>query len=150
MTCSTAENDPAQWRTGLANAVLREIVTHLDTLVESGAETAIDLRGLPMTDADRAELEERLGHGEVSAVLTVAGRSEVWETAVSGVWWVRHLGDGGRVAAEEIVVARVPEILATHPDDARDALARLRGMLDDEAAARRATPRTGLQLEEAP
>lgn len=117
---------------GMADAILRELAELLAAFVATGEEASIDLRGgLPMSDADRERLAERLGHGEVSAIVSVAGESEVWETAVSGVWWVRHRGGDGRIAAESVVVTRLPEILATHPDDARDGLARLEAMLAD-------------------
>ena len=111
--------------TGLAEAVLCEIAALLARFAGTGEAGAIDLRGLPMTEADRARLESRLGHGEVRAEVVVAGRSEVWETSYAGVWWVRHRGADDRVAAEEIVVTRVPDILATHEDDVRAASMRL-------------------------
>lgn len=127
-------------RTGMAQVLLREIAARLATLTASGLDDAIDLRSLPMSEADRDELEARLGQGEVSAVVTVAGldaagTSEVWETAISGVWWVRHRGADGHVASEEIVVTRIPEILVTHPDDTRDGLARLKAQIEAEAPA---------------
>lgn len=143
MTQRTEQNHTAtgcaepDGQTGMADALLREIADALERFVATGEVTAIDMRGLPLGDADRAVLEQRLGQGEVSAILTVAGQSEVWETAFSGVWWVRHRGASGGVAAEEIVITRLPEILATHPDDARDGLMRLRAVLaaptDDRA-----------------
>lgn len=111
--------------TGLAEAVLSEIATLLARFAETGQASAVDLRGLPMTDADRSRLEQLLGRGEVRAEIIVAGRSEVWETSYAGVWWVRHRGADDRIAAEEIVVTRVPAILATHEDDAKAAAARL-------------------------
>lgn len=116
----------------LAEAVLTEVAELLERFVATGETGAIDLRGLPMTDADTQRLEELLGRGEVHAQLEVVGHSEVRETAYSGVWWVRHRGTDARVAAEEIVVTRVPAILMTHEDDARAAAERLR-----EAIARK-------------
>ena len=85
-------NELAKIRTGLAQSVLREIAELLSVLVAEGETGAIDLHGLPMTPADRSELEESLGRGDVEAILNVAGTSEVWETRYSGVWWVRHFG----------------------------------------------------------
>lgn len=120
---------------GMSDAILREIAQLLSGFLETGESGAIDLRGMPLSDLDRADLESRLGQGEVSAIVTVAGTSEIWETAISGVWWVRHRGEGGRVASEEIVVTRVPDILATHADDAKDGLARLLVLLDHAPSA---------------
>lgn len=95
-------------------------------LAEAGDTGSIDLRSLPMTDADRDELEERLGRGEVQADLSVAGTSQVWETGYSGVWWIRHLGAGDKIAAEEIAVTNVPEILVSHSADIATAALRFR------------------------
>lgn len=147
MNGSPIRPGPASVRTGMSDAILREIAHALAHFVATGESGAVNLRAMPMTDADRGELEDKLGQGEVSAILTVAGTSEIWETAVSGVWWVRHRGEGGRIASEEIVVTRVPEILTTHPDDARDGLVRLQALLEaggtishDEPDFERATP----------
>lgn len=85
----------------------------------------ISLRNLPMTDADRKELEELLGRGEVRADLEVSGHSEVWETSYPGVWWVQHKGIDGALACEEIAITPIPEILLTHPVDIQAAASRL-------------------------
>lgn len=126
-------NGPAGFRTGMAESLLSEIAERLADLADSGEASAIDLRSLPMTPADRDELEESLGRGDVEAALDVAGRSEVWETGYAGVWWVRHLGAGDNVAAERIEIAAIPDILVTHHADIASASQRLR---DDLAAGR--------------
>lgn len=111
---------------GLVEAVLRELAEHLARLaLDAQATAAIDLRSLPLADADRAALRARLGAGEVRATLPLAGSSHVEETGYAGVWWVRHDGAGGDVLAEHLVVARVPELLLAHPDDVADAARRL-------------------------
>lgn len=101
----------------LVEAVLSEIATLLDALIEAGASGAIDLRALPMTDPQRERLRSLLGHGEVTANIESAGQSRIEETLVPAVWWVRHEGDGGAVAAETIAITRMPDILITHTDD---------------------------------
>jgi hydrogenase-1 operon protein HyaF len=111
--------------TGMAHSILTEVGRLLEALASTGESGSIDLHSLPLTDADRQELEELLGHGEVRVELDLAGRSEVWETGYSGAWWVRHRGAGGRIAAEEIAVCRVPDILLAHPADIRAAARRL-------------------------
>jgi hydrogenase-1 operon protein HyaF len=116
----------AQEMTGLTEALVFEIADLLQAFASTGKDAAIDLRGLPMTDADREALAERLGRGEVHATVHVAGRSEVWETAYSGVWWVRHLGAEGQIAAEEIAVTLIPQFLVSHPDDVHAAAHKLR------------------------
>jgi hydrogenase-1 operon protein HyaF len=121
--------------TGMAWSILTEIRQLLNALNETGKAGAIDLRSLPMTDADREQLEEILGQGEVRAELNLAGASEVRETAYAGVWWIRHKGAGDRIACEEIAVTPIPEILITHPADIEAAAARLEHELSQGPAA---------------
>ena len=116
--------------TGMALSVLAEIGRMLEALTESGQAGAIDLKSLPLSDADREQLEELLGRGEVRAEMDIAGTSEAWETSYAGVWWVRHCGAGGKIASEEISVCRVPEILITHPVDIEAAARRLQQELE--------------------
>jgi hydrogenase-1 operon protein HyaF len=116
--------------TGMALSVLAEISRMLENLAASGQPGFIDLRSLPLSDADRAQLEELLGRGEVQLELDLAGASEVWETAYSGVWWIRHRGAGGKIATEEIAVCRIPELLLSHPADIEAAAGRLRQELE--------------------
>jgi len=110
--------------TGMAYSVLAEIGQLLTTLSERGETGAIDLRSLPMTDADRGQLEEILGRGEVRAELDLAGASEV----------IRHKGAGDKIATEEIAVTPMPEILMTHPADIAAASRRIRQDLDSAGA----------------
>ena len=116
--------------TGMAWSILAEIGELLTALSEHGEAGAIDLRSLPLTDADRDQLEEILGRGEVRAELDLAGASEIWETSYSGVWWIRHKGAGDKIATEEIAVTTVPEILTTHPADIAAASRRIQQDLD--------------------
>jgi len=116
--------------TGMALSVLAEVGRMLEALSESGQAGAIDLRSLPLSDTDRAQLEEVLGRGEVRAELELAGNSEVWETTYPGVWWIRHRGAGDKIATEEISVCSIPEILITHPVDIKAAAGRLREELE--------------------
>lgn len=109
----------------MAWSVLAEVGRMLEALAARGEAGAIDLRSLPLTDADRAQLESLLGRGEVRAELDLAGRSEVWETAYPGAWWIRHLGAGGRVATETIAICLAPDILAAHPADVQAGARRL-------------------------
>ena len=117
--------------TGMAYSVLAEIGRLLEELTESGARGAIDLRSLPLTEADRAQLTELLGPGEVTAELDVGGRSTVRETAFAGVWWIVHRGAGDKVASEEIAVCPVPSILVSHEADIAAAARRMRQTLEE-------------------
>lgn len=128
--------------TGMAWSILSEVAQRLHTLAECNEPSTIDLRSLPLTQADREQLQELLGHGEVSIRLEIAGVTEIRETAYSGVWWIRHMGAGGLVATEELAVTRIPEILPSDPHDVAAAAARIRHDLDQG--------RTGQSQPEAP
>jgi hydrogenase-1 operon protein HyaF len=121
--------------TGLAQAVLPEIAHLLSRLANSGESAQIDLKSLPMNDADRSALSQRLGRGEVFANLDVAGTTEVWETSYSGVWWIRHLGADGSIASEQISISRVPDILLAQSTDIHSAAERLKDDLAFAAAS---------------
>jgi hydrogenase-1 operon protein HyaF len=114
---------------GGIDAILSELVSLLERLADGNSPGAIDLRSLPMSPQDRAELQRVLGDGEVQATVNARGLSKVRETRVSGVWWIEHFDLQGESVAEFIDVSRVPEILASASDeiaaDARDLRARI-------------------------
>ncbi len=112
--------------TGMARSILAEVARMLECLAADGTTSSIDLRSLPLTEADRQQLEELLGRGEVSAELEVSGRSSVWETAYAGAWWIRHRGAGDKISSEEIAVCPVPDILVTHAADIAAAALRIK------------------------
>ena len=120
-------------------AILQEIATMLGALSEAGAESpggetrAIDIRSLPLLPGDYEALEEVLGTGEVTAEFDGGyGPTEIFETGVSGVWWIRHFNEEGEIAAEFIEIARIPEILLSQEDDIRESLKTLREQLHDQ------------------
>jgi len=115
---------------GVPAAILMEISELLVQLADKDITGAIDLRSLPMSEEDKTCLQERLGCGEVSVQIDIAGLTEVWETAYAGVWWVRHRGGDDRVIAEEIAVTRIPEILVSPEDDIHAAAQRLNAELN--------------------
>jgi hydrogenase-1 operon protein HyaF len=112
--------------TGMARSVLSEVARMLESLATDGTTGSIDLRSLPLTEADRKQLEELLGRGEVVAELELAGRSTVWETTYAGAWWIRHRGAGDKVSSEEIAICPIPDILVTHPADIESAAKRIK------------------------
>lgn len=117
--------------TGMARAVLRELVDHLHTLLEGGERQVIDLKSLPLTRGDLKELEEALGKGEVTANVDAIGPTEVFETRYPGVWWVRYQNLEGTTVAEQLEVARIPAILETHPEDVRGSAKALQAFLSE-------------------
>jgi hydrogenase-1 operon protein HyaF len=110
---------------GMATALLHELADALRLLADSGESNSIDLRSLPLTETDLAELAEMLGKGELSARIDSIGYSQVQETAFSGIWWISHYGDDGDLLAEILEVTRVPELLISHVDDIRFAVERI-------------------------
>lgn len=103
--------------TGNVLPLLHEIRHALQLLVDSGEETTIDLRSLPMAPDDEARLEKMLGRGEVEATLNALGPSEIHETSIPGVWWVVHYNDNEAVIGKFIEVARVPSVLNAQTED---------------------------------
>jgi len=112
---------------GLVDALTIEIGNLLRRLIDEGEQGSIDLLGLPLSPSCVAALEQRLGQGEVTAVLDAAGRSEIRETGFPGVWWTRHTDEQGRVVAMLIEVAFVPDILRANIDDMALGCERLAG-----------------------
>ena len=112
--------------TGMVDSILSEIAQRLQALADENEPALIDLHSLPLSQTDRQELEEVLGLGEVSVRLDLAGPTRIWETAYAGVWWIRHMGAGERIATEEIAVTHIPEILLSQPDDVAAAARRIR------------------------
>ncbi len=96
---------------GLVDALLMEIADLLRKLIADGRSGSIDLLGLPLSASCLAALEQRLGHGEVTATLQVSGTSETRETRFPGVWWTSHADEAGRIVGMLIEVADIPDIL---------------------------------------
>lgn len=114
------------------SAILAELATLLERLADGQIPAAIDLRSLPMSPQDRTELERVLGDGEVQATVKADGLSSIRETGVSGIWWVTHCNAQGESIAELLEVTRVPELLASAPDEIAGAARALRGRVSLE------------------
>ncbi|MGO9986416.1 MAG: hydrogenase expression/formation C-terminal domain-containing protein [Rhodomicrobium sp.] len=98
-------------------ALFSELRDLLRRFLDIGERGSVDLFKLPMSPADLHKFKDRLGRGEVSIALDVAGNSEIYETAYAGIWWVQHEDELGRVVARLIEVADVPNIVRTHRKD---------------------------------
>ena len=118
MTSPCAGAERIESESGFAAALISETLALLTRFAKTGDTATIDLGGLPMSNRDRAALDDFLGRGEVSANVEVIGRTEIWETQFSGVWRVRHFGDGA-IATDLIEIAACPKILCADPRDAR-------------------------------
>ena len=126
VTVVTGEDLPS----GNGKALLHELVDLLEGWVRSGQPASIDLRSLPLTRGDYAELRAALGSGAVSARVEAIGPSEVRETQYPGLWWVTHFNEAGQVVADLLEVCAVPAILPAPAEDAAEGLDRLKETLD--------------------
>jgi hydrogenase-1 operon protein HyaF len=109
--------------------LLHEIRHGLARLLENGAATAIDLRGIPMAPGEEERIIRELGTGEVQACLSALGPSEIMETRFPGVWLVTHYNGDNEVIGKFIEVCDMPQILKAQADDIREGLAQLTAQL---------------------
>ena len=127
-------DQPGSDPSGNATAILHEIADLLERLASDGSQGMIDLRAMPLTSGDRAQLEEVLAAGAVRVAIDAAGPTEVVETVYPGVWWTRHHNESGETVAEFIEVTVCPEILKSHIEDVREGWAQLRRVLAPDAS----------------
>jgi hydrogenase-1 operon protein HyaF len=120
----------------IALPVLNEITAMLEALISSGQPSSIDLQREPLGTQDHAKLRDTLGRGELAAELDCLGPTQITETAVSGVWWVTHYSEDGRVVGEFIEVTTCPEMLITAEGELASGLSLLRSRLATEAHVR--------------
>lgn len=120
---------PEVYSVGNVQALLAEIASLLQKLVDHGDTGVIDLKSLPFAPGEYERLREALGQGELTAQLEAIGSSEIVETRFPGVWWLTHCNIEGEIVADVIEVTFLPEILKSQPEDMRDGLAELREML---------------------
>lgn len=73
------------------------------------APAVLDLAAL--SDPARRALDELLGEGEVSAIVSGRVAREVRETVLTGLWRVRSTDASGALLADELEVAEVPEAI---------------------------------------
>lgn len=94
-----------------ARAILSEIEECASRFAAVGEEASINLRCLKAMPEERDILASLLGHGEVSAIVEAVERSEIHETSVPCVWWVRHRNAEGETVRESIEITGVPEVI---------------------------------------
>ena len=112
--------------------LLNEVKHALDNLIETGHNTMIDLRSIPLAPGEEEKIMNLLGVGEVQAQLDALGLSEIFETKYAGVWVVTHYNDEGHIISRFIEVTRMPEILCSQTEDIMSAYSRLGQTLDDD------------------
>lgn len=111
-------------------AVLNEIDSLLEDLINSDQQGTIDLRSLPLFPGDYDMLKQLLAEGEVSATLQAMGPSTIQETRVPGVWWVTHFNQDDEKIAEYIEITRLPSLLITTNEDLKEAPEGLRHLIE--------------------
>ncbi len=126
---------PAAPSTDNTLPLLHEIRHALDRLAAHGTATSIDLRSLPLSPGDEESLAAALGRGEIEARLRALGDSEIYETAIPGVWLVTHYNSAGEIVAKFIEITRVPQILHTPAGDMHDGMRLLDERLREYDAA---------------
>lgn len=112
--------------------LLNEVKHALDNLIETGRNTVIDLRSIPLAPGEEEKILSVLGLGEVQARLDALGLSEVIETRYAGVWIVTHYNDEGHIISRFIEVTTMPEILCSQTEDIMAAYSRLSLALNDD------------------
>jgi hydrogenase-1 operon protein HyaF len=117
---------------GNVSALLAEILALLEKQLQTGQVAAIDLKGLPFSPGEYAQLKDFLGQGEVLAKLDAIGPSDIFETRYPGVWWLTHRNAEGDIVADVIEVTRCPDILKSQPEDMGAGLSRLRSVLSPD------------------
>jgi HupH hydrogenase expression protein, C-terminal conserved region len=117
--------NPNPTLTSNALPILKEIMTLLERLEETGEGGSIDLASLPCSSGDRQWLREALGEGAVKININAGGPSTIEETATPGVWWVVHCNEHNVQVGEFIEVTLIPEIIPTHIDDISSGVKRL-------------------------
>lgn len=111
--------------TGNVTPLLHEIRHALAALLETGEQTIIDLRSMPLAPGEEAHIETALGQGEVRVELNALGRSEIIETQYPGVWLITHSNTDGALLGKYIEIALIPDILQAQQGDIQAGLEQL-------------------------
>ncbi len=112
--------------TGNVSPLLNEIQHALQKLLARNESTCIDLNSLPFSADDEQLLRQHLGRGEISAELNSLGLSRIWETQISGVWWVEHFNTENCKTSQYLEITWIPDILKSQREDVQDSLKKLK------------------------
>ena len=126
------EIEIAEPKTGMAKAVLNELIEQLQIFADTGKQHIIDLTSLPMTSSDKHELESLLGTGEINITLSTIGESQINETAFSGIWWIKHYTPDRKLISELIEITDVPAIIKSHQDDIKHAANEIKNIINND------------------
>ena len=112
--------------------LLHEVKHALDTLINTGETTVIDLRSIPLAPGEEEKILNTLGQGEIAAELYALGLSEIIETQYTGVWLVTHYNDDKEIIGRFIEVTTMPDILRSQTHDVIYAYERLSEDLNED------------------
>ncbi len=111
--------------------LLHEIKHALESLIENGETSIIDLRSIPLAPGEEDKILNTLGKGEVEAKLNALGLSEIIETQYAGVWVITHYNDENNIISRFIEVTTMPNILSSQTEDIMAAYSSLTLDLDE-------------------
>jgi len=112
-------------------ALLSEIYAMLTAFIKDSKTDIIDLHSLPLLAGEHDAIKTILGRGEVKLSLDSLGTSTIYETGLSGVWWISHNNENGDCIAETIEITTIPKILESQPADIEIAQQALKEQLED-------------------
>ena len=94
---------------GPALALLERLQAALAAYRVGDPSGVLDLSALDQPN--RELLEQTLGEGEVSALLSGPQSGRVQETRLAGVWWVRTIGPHGALELDHLEIADLPGLV---------------------------------------
>ncbi len=117
---------------GIMNAqpVLAEIADRVPRHRPGDRNHVFNFTLLPMSDTDRAYLQQMLGNGPIHAESRGYGACEVWATGVAGVWVVQYFNAMGTIILDTLEVGGVPDALLAASQDIEDSADRLHEILE--------------------
>lgn len=116
---------------GQVGAILCELQTRLKTQNAEGLDDSIDLHTLPLFPSDYELLKKTLGYGEIHISIDAIGPTEIYETAISGIWWLTHYNSEDEIIAEYIEITTLPEIVKTDSRELTVAERQLQQLIDN-------------------
>ncbi len=111
--------------------LLHEIRHALGKLLDTGENSIIDLRSIPLAPGEEDTIIDTLGCGEVHAKLNALGPSEIYETRFAGVWLITHHNEESSIIGRFIEITRFPDILKSQSEDMTISLNQLEQELED-------------------
>jgi hydrogenase-1 operon protein HyaF len=115
---------------GQVLAVLHELQQLLRRFTEQGTGGTIDLLSLPFFPGDYQSLKTLLGIGELTIHLNALGPSEIYETAIAGIWWITHRNEAEETIADYIEVTSLPELLKTEASQMHQSAGKLEELIE--------------------